>query len=202
MLSYAIATPFMTGILVSTVQYAVQKIYSGGVSTIPELVFERPLWQGQGSVFSTLSLVIPTVFLCFVRSVTSTIAQDIIYKMLQQHRQNANATERAEFLTLDIDGLCAGVAGSFLADVVTYPLETALVRAHMQGFPVLMDDIEHGQSPLLLPLSYKGWYDLLRTVRTMEGRWGFYKGFSAMLSQYLVQGFILLGLHRWSYKVV
>ena len=153
-------------------------------------------------IFSTLSLVLPTIFLCFVRSVISSIAQDIVYKILQQRRQNLNASDRAELLTVDIDNLCASVAGSCLADVVTYPLETALVRAHVQGFPVLLDDVESGQGPVLLPLSYKGWYDMMFTVRTMEGKWGFYKGFSAMVLQYLVQGFILLGLHRWSTKSV
>ena len=101
---------------------------------------------------------------------------------------------------VDVDLLCASVTGAFVADVVTYPVETALLRAHIQGFPVLLDDVEASLSPVLLTTGYKGWRDMYWTVHTMEGRFGFYKGFSAMLLQYLVQGLVLAGLHRTRLK--
>ena len=180
-------------------QFTAQKVYRTGFSSILELAWERPWFAGKGAVFSSLSLALPTVVVAAVRCVVSSAIQEITYGVLQRVRRDRSADSDSStevFGLVDADRLCASVTGAFVADVVTYPMETALLRAHVQGFPVLLDDVEAGLSPVLLTTGYRSWRDLYSTVHTMEGRLGFYKGFSAMLLQYLVQGLVLVGLHR------
>lgn len=180
-------------------QFTAQKVYRAGLSSILELAWERPWFAGKGAIFSSLSLALPTVLVAAVRCVVSSAIQEVTYSVLQKVRRahSADTAGGAEvFGVVDVDRLCASVAGAFVADVVTYPVETALLRAHIQGFPVLLDDVEASLSPVLLTTGYKSWRDMYWTVHTMEGRLGFYKGFSAMLLQYLVQGVVLVGLHR------
>ena len=180
-------------------QFTAQKVYRAGVSSILELAWERPWFAGKGALFSTLSLALPTVLVAGVRCVVSSAVQQTTYSVLQKLRSDRRAATAGstELLgVVDVDRLCASVVGGFVADVVTYPVETALLRAHIQGFPVLLDDVEAGLSPVLLTTGYKSWRDMYWTVHTMEGQWGFYKGFSAMLLQYLVQGLVLVGLYR------
>lgn len=181
-------------------QFAAQKVYRTGFSSILELAWERPWFAGKGTVFSSLSLALPTVVVAAVRCVVSSAIQEVTYGVLQRMRKDRSADSDSSteevFGLVDADRLCASMTGAFVADVVTYPMETALLRAHIQGFPVLLDDVEAGLSPVLLTTGYRSWRDLYLTVNTMEGRLGFYKGFSAMLLQYLVQGLVLVGLHR------
>ena len=174
-------------------------MYTEGLSSFLELLKERPLFTSKSPIFSTLSLALPTMALAGVRCVLSSILHEMIYKLLLKIRSDKKMEAKQHlFGVVDIDRLCAGVASSFVTDMCTYPLETMLVRANIQGFPVLLDDVEGSSAPFLLSTNYRGWRDMFLTIRTMEGRWGFFKGFSAMLLHYFFEGMILFGLHRWS----
>ncbi|KAK5900210.1 hypothetical protein CgunFtcFv8_025186 [Champsocephalus gunnari] len=93
--------------------------------------------------------------------------------------------------------LLAGCAGALVADVLLFPLETALHRLSLQGTRTIIDstDGSGGNGPLVLPVNtqYDGVSDCLLAVRRREGPAGFYRGVGALAAQYALQGALLGG---------
>ncbi|XP_014881851.1 mitochondrial outer membrane protein SLC25A46 isoform X1 [Poecilia latipinna] len=95
--------------------------------------------------------------------------------------------------------LAAAWAGSLAADVLLFPLETALHRLSLQGTRTIIDATDgaeaagSGGSPLVLPVNtqYDGLADCLHAIRKKEGAAGFYRGFGALLAQYSLHGALL-----------
>lgn len=95
--------------------------------------------------------------------------------------------------------LAAAWAGSLVADVVLFPLETALHRLSLQGTRTIIDATDgavaagSAGSPLVLPVNtqYDGFSDCLHAIRRKEGVAGFYRGFGALLTQYSLHGALL-----------
>ncbi|XP_035523313.1 solute carrier family 25 member 46, partial [Morone saxatilis] len=95
--------------------------------------------------------------------------------------------------------LAAAWAGSLVADIVLFPLETALHRLGLQGTRTIIDATDgvvavgNGGSPLVLPVNtqYDGFSDCLHAIRRKEGVGGFYRGFGALATQYALHGALL-----------
>lgn len=95
--------------------------------------------------------------------------------------------------------LAAAWAGSLVADVVLFPLETALHRLGLQGTRTIIDATDgavaagSAGSPLVLPVNtqYDGFSDCLHSIRRKEGVAGFYRGFGALVTQYSLHGALL-----------
>uniref|UniRef100_A0A8P4KBU9 Solute carrier family 25 member 46 n=1 Tax=Dicentrarchus labrax TaxID=13489 RepID=A0A8P4KBU9_DICLA len=95
--------------------------------------------------------------------------------------------------------LAAAWAGSLVADIVLFPLETVLHRLGLQGTRTIIDATDgvvavgNGGSPLVLPVNtqYDGFSDCLHAIRRKEGVGGFYRGFGALAMQYALHGALL-----------
>ncbi|XP_031177015.1 solute carrier family 25 member 46 [Sander lucioperca] len=95
--------------------------------------------------------------------------------------------------------LAAAWAGSLVADVALFPLETALHRLALQGTRTIIDATDgavgagSGASPLVLPVNtqYDGFSDCLHAIRRKEGAAGYYRGFGALVTQYALHGALL-----------
>lgn len=95
--------------------------------------------------------------------------------------------------------LAAAWAGSLVADIVVFPLETALHRLSLQGTRTIIDATDgvvaagNGGSPLVLPVNtqYDGFSDCLHAIRRKEGVSGYYRGFGALVAQYALHGALL-----------
>uniref|UniRef100_A0A672IBY0 Solute carrier family 25 member 46 n=1 Tax=Salarias fasciatus TaxID=181472 RepID=A0A672IBY0_SALFA len=95
--------------------------------------------------------------------------------------------------------LAAAWAGSLAADVLLFPLETALHRLALQGTRTIIDATDgavaagNGGSPLVLPVNtqYDGVHDCLHAIRRKEGGAGFYRGFGALLAQYALHDLVV-----------
>uniref|UniRef100_A0A3Q3S823 Solute carrier family 25 member 46 n=1 Tax=Mastacembelus armatus TaxID=205130 RepID=A0A3Q3S823_9TELE len=95
--------------------------------------------------------------------------------------------------------LVAAWVGSLVADIVVFPLETALHRLGLQGTRTIIDATDgvvatgNGGSPLVLPVNtqYDGFSDCIHAIHRKEGRAGFYRGFGALLAQYTLHGALL-----------
>ena len=85
---------------------------------------------------------------------------------------------------------------ALLSEVLLYPLKTVLVRLYCQGMPILVDDVQTGVDIVFISTYYSGFADSVFGIWDTEGPWGFYKGFSSLLLQYIVHGGFLLILWR------
>ncbi|KAK5900204.1 hypothetical protein CgunFtcFv8_025182 [Champsocephalus gunnari] len=106
-------------------------------------------------------------------------------------------TDPPDLLDSYFPELLAGCAGALVADVLLFPLETALHRLSLQGTRTIIDstDGSGGNGPLVLPVNtqYDGVSDCLLAVRRREGPAGFYRGVGALAAQYALQGALLGG---------
>lgn len=95
--------------------------------------------------------------------------------------------------------LAAAWVGALVADVVVFPLETALHRLSLQGTRTIIDATDGvvaaatGGSPLVLPVNtqYDGFSDCLHAIHRKEGGAGFYRGFGSLVAQYALHGALL-----------
>lgn len=76
---------------------------------------------------------------------------------------------------------------TLVTDIVTYPLETVLLRLHLQGTRTIIDDTDNGFSVVPLCTNYDGFSDCVQCIVQVDGVGGLYKGFGALLLQYFVQ---------------
>ena len=83
--------------------------------------------------------------------------------------------------------LMASLTSTVLTEIALYPLETVLYRLHLQGTRTMIDDTDNGYAVVSLCTNYDGFFDCFSRIRTEEGISGFYKGFGALILQYLVQ---------------
>lgn len=87
--------------------------------------------------------------------------------------------------------LMASLTGTVLTEILLYPLETVLYRLHLQGTRTMIDDTDNGYAVVSLCSNYDGFLDCFSRIKGDEGVTGFYKGFGALLLQYLVQLLVL-----------
>jgi hypothetical protein len=74
-----------------------------------------------------------------------------------------------------------------VADILLFPLETALHRLHLQGTRTIIDSLDSGFEVTPILTSYGGVLDCFRTTIDEEGFSGLYKGFGALVLQYGIQ---------------
>lgn len=142
------------------------------------------------------SLLLPTAFHAILRYAISVSVQRVVLWLHQwgrKQRANSNNPLDAYF-----PELAAVWAGSLVADIVLFPLETALHRLSLQGTRTIIDATDgvavgNGGSQLVLPVNtqYDGISDCLHSIRRKEGVAGFYRGFGALVAQYALHGALL-----------
>ena len=92
--------------------------------------------------------------------------------------------------------LLAGLIGNLLADITLYPLETVVHRLCIQGTRTIIDNTDTGRDVKPINTSYEGTFDCVRSILRMEGVPGFYKGFGAMILQYMMHRGVIV-MTRW-----
>lgn len=82
-----------------------------------------------------------------------------------------------------------------------YPLRTVIVRLHLQGLPILVENVELGTGVQYVTTYYTGPIDCIQGIWEAEGLSGFYKGLSSVLLQYIIYVLFLLivwrGIVEW-----
>lgn len=142
------------------------------------------------------SLLLPAALHAILRYAISVSVQRVVLWLHQWGRkQRANSNNP---LDTYFPELAAVWAGSLVADIVLFPLETALHRLSLQGTRTIIDATDgvavgNGGSQLVLPVNtqYDGISDCLHSIRRKEGVAGFYRGFGALVAQYALHGALL-----------
>ena len=71
-----------------------------------------------------------------------------------------------------------------------------MLRLHIQGVPVLVENIETGSGVQYVTTFYSGPIDCIQGIWEAEGITGFYKGMSAVILQHVLHGLLLVILWR------
>lgn len=147
------------------------------------------------------SLLFPAALHAILRYAISVSVQRVALWLHQWSRKRRAATaavsaapDSGNPLDAYFPELAAVWAGSLVADVVLFPLETALHRLGLQGTRTIIDATDGVRADqLVLPVNtqYDGLADCLHSIRRKEGVAGFYRGVGAMAAQYALHGALL-----------
>uniref|UniRef100_A0A8C6K7T8 Solute carrier family 25 member 46 n=2 Tax=Nothobranchius furzeri TaxID=105023 RepID=A0A8C6K7T8_NOTFU len=200
-LTAVVALPFYCSSLIETVQSEiVRDESSSGLLDCLREGLARLLGVGAPHSHRLLPLsrlLFPAALHAVLRYTISTSIQRAM--MWLHQRTKSQQLDSPDPLDAYFPELAAGWAGSLVADVVLFPLETALHRLSLQGTRTIIDATDGilatggGNSPMVLPVNtqYDGLSDCLSAIRRKEGGAGFYRGFGALVMQYALHGVLL-----------
>lgn len=203
-LTAVVALPFYCSSLIETVQSDIVRddSSSGLLDCVREGV-ARLLGVGAPHSRRLLPLgclLLPAALHAILRySVAAAVQRVSLWLHQRSRKSRADPPGPSDPLDAYFPELAAAWAGSLVADVVLFPLETSLHRLALQGTRTIIDATDgavaagNGGSPLVLPVNtqYDGVHDCLQAIRRKEGGAGFYRGFGALLTQYALHGALL-----------
>lgn len=96
--------------------------------------------------------------------------------------------------------LLAAFTGNLVADTLMFPLETVLHRLCLQGTRTIIDDTDTGLGVVPITTRYEGVTDCFHSILVEEGLSGLYKGFGALVLQYLLH-MALLRVMKMAFNV-
>ncbi|XP_026212274.1 solute carrier family 25 member 46 [Anabas testudineus] len=200
-LTAVVALPFYCASLIETVQSdIVRDESSSGLLDCVREGLARLLGVGaphSRRLLPLSSLLLPAALHAILRyAVATSVKRTALWLQQRGRKQRADPSNP---LDAYFPELAAEWVGALVADVVVFPLETALHRLSLQGTRTIIDATDGavaagtGGSLLVLPVNtqYDGFSDCLHTIRRKEGGAGFYRGFGALLMQYALHGALL-----------
>ncbi|KAG7499311.1 solute carrier family 25 member 46 [Solea senegalensis] len=200
-LTAVVALPFYCASLIETVQSEIvrDESSSGLLDCIREGV-ARLLGVGaphSRRLLPLSALLVPAALHAILRYVVMSCVQRVVLWLHQ--RTKKQWTEPSNPLDNYFPELAAAWAGALVADVLVFPLETALHRLSLQGTRTIIDATDgvvavgNGNSPLVMPVNtqYEGFSECLHSIRRREGVAGYYRGFGALVTQYALHGALL-----------
>ncbi|KAM7392248.1 hypothetical protein PAMA_007393 [Pampus argenteus] len=202
-LTAVVALPFYCASLIETVQSEIVRDDSSvGLLDCVREGLTRLLGVGaphSRRLLPLSCLLLPVAMHAILRYAISASVQRVALWLHQRSRKQCQPNNPANPLDTYFPELAAAWAGSLVADVVLFPLETALHRLGLQGTRTIIDATDgatvagNGGSPLVLPVNtqYDGFADCLNSICRKEGGAGFYRGFGALAAQYTLHGALL-----------
>uniref|UniRef100_A0A3P9AZF9 Solute carrier family 25 member 46 n=1 Tax=Maylandia zebra TaxID=106582 RepID=A0A3P9AZF9_9CICH len=200
-LTAVVALPFYCASLIETVQSEIvrDESSSGLLDCVREGV-ARLLGVGaphSRRLLPLRCLLLPAALHAILRYAVATSIQRVVLWLHQ--RSKKQRAEPSNPLDAYFPELAASWAGSLVADVVLFPLETVLHRLALQGTRTIIDATDgvvavgNGGSPLVVPVNtqYDGFSDCLHAISRKEGGAGFYRGFGVLVAQYALHGALL-----------
>ncbi|XP_068423053.1 mitochondrial outer membrane protein SLC25A46 [Clinocottus analis] len=200
-LTAVVVLPFYCASLIETVQSEiVRDDSSSGLLDCVREGLTRLLGVGAPHSHRLLplsSVLLPAALHAILRyAIASSVQRAALWLHQRGRKQHADPSNP---LDAYFPELAAAWAGSLVADVLLFPLETALHRLGLQGTRTIIDATDgvvaagNAGSPLVLPVNtqYDGFSDCLHAIRRKEGPAGFYRGFGALAAQYALHGALL-----------
>lgn len=189
----AIITPFFSASLVETVQSDIASEKPGIFDVFREGVCRLISWSAprKGRMLPVLTLVVPTVVFGLLKYLFSIMVRGTVSHIMQfshrheQQKQGALSHDTLGHAVSPNTEFTSALIGLIAADVVFFPMETILHRLHLQGTRTIIDNLDSGYEVIPILTSYEGALDCYATTLQQEGRAGLYKGFGALVLQFV-----------------
>lgn len=200
-LAFVVTTPFLVTSLVETVQSDVSSERPGVLNCLTEGVTRLMGWGMSPTtrLIPIWKLVLPTAVVSLSRYIIIQMARYTVISTIQLEEQEKRQASRADdsyiqtasMYDIHFPEMLASFTGGLLADMMLFPFETVLHRLYIQGTRTIIDNTDSGLDVIPINSSYKGVIDCFREIIFEEGFSGLYKGFGALLLQYLIHAAIL-----------
>jgi len=149
--------------------------------------------RGHGRLLPMYQLIAPTLLHSMLRYAMTSLIQNAIIKRSSVKVQNKKpkgdiAVEAGKTYYTQ---LLAGFLSSLVVDLLLYPLETIVLRLHVQGTRTIIDDTDNGYGVVPLCTSYNGMKDCAQAICREEGASALFKGLGALVVQFVIQACVL-----------
>lgn len=156
--------------------------------------------KGHGRLLPLWSLVSPTLLHGILQYIITSCLQQVILMQQRKNTSSENSPEQS-MIGSYFPELMASLTSTVLTEVLLYPIETVIYRLHLQGTRTMIDDTDNGYAVVSLCTNYEGFFDCFSCIHEEEGITGFYKGFGALMLQYIVQ-LLVLRFTRKVYRTI
>ncbi|XP_019753590.1 mitochondrial outer membrane protein SLC25A46 isoform X2 [Dendroctonus ponderosae] len=189
--SLAVVTPFYSASFVETVQSEIASERPGTLDVFREGFIRLLTWgaPAKGRMLPIWALILPTITLGLAKYLFSMMVKGVATWVLNI-RQN-NKWQKTGTIPKDSNpamediNLSASLIATISSDIVFYPCETIVHRLHLQGTRTIVDNLGDGRSVLPILTNYSGALDCYSKCILTEGTTGLYKGFGALILQYV-----------------
>lgn len=189
--SLACVMPFYAASLVETVQSDIASekpgifdVFREGATRLIALNVPQ-----KGRMIPVWVLVGPTVGLGLSKYLFGVIIQGITTKIMASRMKNLQIKKGAKPRDISVENqnieIYSTLVSIVMSETLFYPFETILHRMQLQGTRTIIDNLDSGYSVVPILTSYEGVIDCYKTTISSEGISGLYKGFGAMIFQFV-----------------
>ncbi|EDW55602.1 solute carrier family 25 member 46 isoform X1 [Drosophila sechellia] len=198
--SIALVLPFHTVSLVKTVQSGIASDKTGLLDVLREGGARIFLWRSPQNtrMLPMWALIGPSISIGITKYLFNLLIHGVSTRMMQrrmlENRYENNSDNNLEHQNAET---YAGLIAMLTTEVVFFPLETILHRLELQGTRTIIDNLDTGFSVVPVLTDYRGLFDCYRVTVISEGAAGLYKGFGAMILQFVAQ-VAIIKLAKWT----
>ena len=146
--------------------------------------------RGHGRLLPMYLLIVPSL----IHGMLQYTIRSFIEYFINRSKPDTSVSKSDEPLNVGqayYTQILANFLSSVITDVFLFPLETVVIRLHVQGTRTIIDDTDNGDGVVPLCTNYDGILDCFRCINREEGFSALYKGFGALILQYILQAIIV-----------
>lgn len=201
-ISISVVMPFYAASLVETVQSDIASekpgifdIFREGASRL--LALNMPQ---KGRMLPVWVLIGPCVGIGLSKYLFSAIVLGISTRIMTRNISNKQIKRGAKPRDFSAENenieIYSTLISVVLSETIFFPMETIIHRMQLQGTRTIIDNLDTGHSVVPILTSYEGFWDCYRTTIASEGVLGLYKGFGAMVGQFIAH-IAVIKLTKW-----
>lgn len=201
-ISISVVMPFYAASLVETVQSDIASekpgvfdIFREGASRLLALNVPQ-----KGRMLPVWVLIGPCVGIGLSKYLFSVIVQGISTRIMAKSITNRQIKRGAKPRDISTENqnieIYSTLMSIVLSETVFFPMETIIHRMQLQGTRTIIDNLDTGSSVVPILTSYEGFIDCYRTTIASEGAIGLYKGFGAMVGQFIAH-IAVIKITKW-----
>ncbi|XP_066155341.1 mitochondrial outer membrane protein SLC25A46-like [Euwallacea fornicatus] len=189
--TFAIVTPFYSASFVETVQSDIASETPGILDVFREGFVRLLNWgaPAKGRMLPVWALIVPTITLGLAKYLFSIMVKGVAVRIMNMRQINnwekTGTIPKDSNAVMEDINLTASLIATVSSDIAFYPCETIVHRLHLQGTRTIIDNLSDGKSVLPILTNYSGAIDCYEKCMATEGTAGLYKGFGALILQYV-----------------
>ncbi|XP_017067824.2 solute carrier family 25 member 46 [Drosophila eugracilis] len=196
-ISIGVVAPFHAVSLVKTVQSDIASEKTGLLDVVREGGLRLFYWSStqNGRVLPTWALIGPCVSIGITKYLFNLLIHGVSTRMMLRRKSFWQDNQVVKFSDDKLEHqnaeIYAGLIALLTTEVIFFPFETILHRLQLQGTRTIIDNLDNGYSVVPILTDYRGVFDCYRSTLISEGFSGLYKGFGAMILQFVAHVAIL-----------
>ncbi|KAH8289545.1 hypothetical protein KR054_007119, partial [Drosophila jambulina] len=201
-ISIGLVVPFHAASLVETVQSDIASEKPGLFDVFREGSLRLFYWSSpqKGRMLPAWALIGPSVSFGITKYLFNLVIRGISSRIMRRRITLSPEQSGGKLLDTTLEHQNAEIYASLIAmlttEVMFFPLETILHRLQLQGTRTIIDNLDNGYAVVPILTNYQGVVDCYQTTMVTEGVGGLYKGFGAMILQFVAH-VAVIKLAKW-----